>query len=159
MSDKDGNHAASPFAIRPWRDDDRAFVVHSWSTSFEGAPSVRGADREHYRQEMRRAINRILDHATVRVACDPSDPDTIVGWVAFTGREFHYGYVKDAFRAECPMSLLLEGVEINAYTFRCRPIEHGLVGVAGCKFETDPKSDRISWVPPRGWRYTPRFTL
>lgn len=148
-----------PFAFRSARDSDRAFIAHSWSTSFEGAPAVRGADREHYRHEMRRTINRLLDRATVRVACDPSDEDTIVGWVAFTGREFHYGYVKDAFRTELTIADLLEGIELDAYTFKCRPVEHGLVGVGGCEFKTDSESGRITWIPPKGWRYTPRFTI
>lgn len=145
--------------LRSDKPDDRSLITHSWTMSYEGAPAVRGADRTHYRAEMKRAIDRLLDKATVRVMCDPKDEDTIVGWVAFTGGEFHYGYVKDAFRDVCSLADMLKGVPISAYTFRCRHIEHALVGIDGCAFEKDPKSDRITWTPPKGWRFTPRHTI
>ncbi len=150
--------ALTPFKIRTLRSSDRALVVDSWKKSYEGSPAVRACDREHYRIEMARLINRILDKATVRIACDPSDEDTIVGWVAYTGRELHWAYVKEAFRRECKVSDMLEGVAIDAYTFRGRTLEHALVGLDGCVFQID--SDKhTSWCPPKGWRFTPRFTL
>lgn len=147
-----------PFRLRPMRPSDRALVAHSWRASYEGAPAVRGADRDHYRAEMIKTVDRLLDKAQVRVACDPEDEDTIVGWVAFTGREFHWAYVKDAFRNECKVPDLLEGVPIDAYTFRGREIERALLGLDGCEYKTDPKGS-VVWSPPRGWRFTPRFTI
>ncbi len=91
--------------------------------------------------------------------CDPSDEDTIVGWVAFTGSEFHYGYIKDAFRDVCGLTDLIGGTTLDAYTFRGRHIEHALVGVAGCEFKRDAGTNQHTWVPPKGWRFTPRFTI
>lgn len=148
----------TPFKIRTLRPSDRALVIDSWKKSYEGSPAVRGCDREHYRTEMNRSINRLLDKATVRLACDPNDEDTVVGWVAFTGRELHWGYVKEAFRTECKLADMLAGVPIDAFTFRGRSLEHALVGVDGCAFKVDD-SGRASWCPPKGWRYTPRFSV
>lgn len=122
--------------IRPAKPDDMAFVLDAWRRSYEDAPAVRGADREHYRIEMTRAIRRICDHAEVRVACDPSDEDTLVGFVAFTGGELHYAYVKKDFRGMGVAKQLLSEVPVVAYTFRSNNAR-----------------------PPQGWRFTPRFTL
>jgi hypothetical protein len=149
----------SALALRSGKREDRALIGHSWTMSYEGAPAVRGAERDHYREEMRRLIDRILAKATVRVMCDAKDEDTIVGWVAFTGSELHYGFVKDEFRKSCSLSDLLKGVHIDAYSFRGRHIEHALVGIEGCRFDRDEKSDRVTWSPPKGWRFTPRFTF
>lgn len=148
----------TPFKIRSLKPADRALIVDSWKKSYEGAPAVRGADREHYRAEMTRTINRLLDRATVRLACDPTDDDTIVGWVAYTGKELHWAYVKEAFRTECRVADLLDGIPIDAFTFRGRSLEHALVGVNGCEFRNDD-GKHVSWCPPKGWRFTPRHAI
>jgi GNAT superfamily N-acetyltransferase len=96
-----------------------AFVIDAWRRSFENSPAVRGADREHY-----------------RIACDPSDPDTIVGFVAFHGPELHYAYTKQDFRGMGVQKQLLEGQHIDAYTFHSNNAR-----------------------PPKGWRFKPRFTI
>jgi hypothetical protein len=126
--------------------------------SFEGTPAVQGADREHYRGEMIRMVDRVLDRATVRVACDPADPDTIVGWVAFTDGVLHWGFIKEAFREDCSLADLLEGVKIDAYMFKGRTLQRALVGVDGCDQKVDGDG-RVAWVAPKGWKFTPRFTL
>lgn len=113
-----------------------AFVIDAWRRSFEGSPAVRGADREHYRIEMTRTIRRLLDKAECRVACDPSDEDTIAGFVAFTDAELHYAYTKQDFRGMGIAKQLLEGAHIDRYTFQSNNAR-----------------------PPKGWRYTPRFTI
>ena len=113
-----------------------AFVVDAWKRSFEDAPSVKGCEPEHYKAEMTRAIRRLCAHGTVRIACDPTDEDAIVGFAAFTGPELHYVYVKQPFRKMGIARMLLDGVAITRYTFRSRQAR-----------------------PPSGWRYTPRFTI
>jgi hypothetical protein len=145
---------------REAKPSDHALVIDSWKRSYEGSPAVRGADREHYRVDMTRTIRRLLDKASIRVACDPDDEDTVVGWVAYTGTELHWGYVKEAFRSECKLSWLLEGVPITAYTFRGRMLEHALVGINGCRFEAANDNDtHVTWHPPKGWRFTPRHSI
>jgi GNAT superfamily N-acetyltransferase len=122
--------------IRPAKEDDLAFVIDAWRRSYENSPAVRGADREHYRVEMTRTIRRLLDTAECRVACDPSDPDTIVGFAAFHGPELHYAYTKQDFRGMGVQKQLLEGQHIDAYTFLSNNAR-----------------------PPKGWRFKPRFTI
>lgn len=118
-----------------------AFIIDAWKRSFEGAPAVRGADREHYRVEMTRAIRRLCERATVRVACDPNDEDTLVGFCAFTSpdpdhAELHYAYVKKDFRGIGVMRELTNGVPITAFTFKTPDFR-----------------------APASWRFTPRFTI
>jgi len=122
--------------VRAAGPDDLAFVIDAWRRSYEDAPAVRGAEREHYRTEMTRAIRRLLDRAECRVACDADDPDTIVGFAAFTGDELHYCYTKKDFRGIGVARQLLEGAPITAYTCRSNNAR-----------------------PPAGWAYRPRFTI
>lgn len=122
--------------IRLAKPDDFAFIIDAWRRSYEGSPAVRGAEREHYRIEMTRAIRRLCDRAEVRVACDPQDEDTVVGFAAFTGDELHYAYTKKDFRGIGVAKQLLEGVPIAAYTFQSNNAR-----------------------PPQGWAFRPRFTI
>lgn len=141
---------------RPMTSDDYGFVVDSWRNSYEGAPAVHGADREHFRVTMEKTIARLLEGATVLVRCDERDPSTIVGWVAFTGSELHWGYVKRDFRKECHLADILEGVAIDSYTYRGRILEQLLEGIGGCRFSQDERG-KYTWHPPKGWRFTPRI--
>ena len=85
---------------------------------------------------MTRTIRRLLDKAECRVAVDPEDEDTIAGFAAFTGNELHYAYTKQDFRGMGIAKQLLEGAHIDRYTFQSNNAR-----------------------PPKGWRYTPRFTI
>ena len=128
--------------IRPAKVTDQAFIQDAWKRSFEGSPAVRGADREHYRNEMERTIARLCARATVLVACDVKDEDTLVGfavyssWKGYAGNELHYVYVKKDFRGHRIASDLLKDANIKAYTFAT-----------------------MSARAPKDWVYTPRFTI
>jgi ribosomal protein S18 acetylase RimI-like enzyme len=132
--------SASKLRVRPAKATDMPFVHDSWRRSFEGAPAVRLADREHLRVEMRRVINRLCDHATVLVACDTTDEDTLVGFAAFTERdgrsELHYVYVKKDFRGMGIARSLLANARVATFTFLTP-----------------------SARPRKGWVFTPRFTI
>lgn len=128
--------------VRPAKPTDTAFIMDAWKRSFEGAPAVRHADREHYRTEMERTIGRVCAGSTVLVACDSSDEDTLVGFASYSARPSHHGvalhyiYVKRDFRGMGIAKRLLRDVPVTAYTF--------LTATAR---------------PPREWAYTPRFTI
>lgn len=126
--------------VRLAKEEDMAFVVHSWRSSFDGAPAVRGADKDHYFKEMSRVIGRLcgpdFGAAEVRVVCDVEDPDTLLSFVAFKGRELHYAYTRRDFRNAGLMRQALEGVHLDAYTFYT------------------PR-----WHPPPTWKFTPRFSV
>jgi hypothetical protein len=144
--------------IRLGRPSDMAFVIDSWTKSYEGGPPYRGCSFEHYRTDMTKAIRRICDKAELRVAYDPKDDDHLVGYACFTGRELHYLYVKKDFRAEVTPEHLLRDAQIDSFTFGGRHIQDALDGFRGAHYETDPEGKR-HWKPPSGWRFTPRITL
>lgn len=127
--------------IRPAREGDMAFVIDAWKRSYEASPAVRGADREHYRAEMSRAIRRLCSRATVRVACASEDDDHVVGFAAFSQpegarAELHYVYVKKDFRGMGIARKLLADVSVGTYTFTTPTVR-----------------------PRSGWSFTPRFTI
>lgn len=128
-------------AIRAATPADMGFVHHAWRASFfEASLAVRGADREHYRAEMERVVARLCKSGEVRVACDPKDADTVVAFAAFTRRgdvaELHYIYVKKDFRGHGIARDLLRDVKVTSYTFKTPAVR-----------------------PPKGWAFTPRFTI
>ncbi len=128
------------FPLRSARASDMAFVIDAWKKSYEGAPAVRGADREHYRVEMTRAIRRLCDRAEIRIATAPDDDDHLLGFAAFVttddGAELHYVYVKQDFRKMGIARALLADLKVTAYTFLSNTAR-----------------------PPKGWAYRPRFTI
>jgi len=153
--------------LRAPKHDDVGYIIDTWRKSFLGGPgwscalAVKGCDSEHYFTEMNRTIRGYLSRCDVRVAHNPNDPDHIVGYVCFSGREFHYGYIKKDFRGDVTVSDLLKDVDIDSYTFSCPYLEQLLLGLRGCRLEITQKNGREErhWLPPEGWRFTPRFSV
>jgi hypothetical protein len=134
--------SSNPFRIRDAVEADSAFVKSAWRGTFRTAGhGVEDADPEHYHREMQRIFDRLLPSATVRVACDPDDADSLIGFIAATGDELHYAYVKQDFRKLGVVPAMLEGLDIRRFTFKTQPGERRM----------RPKT--------RGWLFTPRFTL
>ena len=130
------------FLIRDWVPADEHFVKSAWRGSFRLAGhGVQDADHIHYDMEMDRVFDRILPRATVKIACDPKDPDNLIGFAVLTGSELHYVYVKRDFRKLGVVPAMLEGLDIRSFTFKTLPGERRI----------RPSS--------RGWAFTPRFTL
>lgn len=135
--------SAAAVVYRPARDSDMPFIADSWRRSFEGSPAVHGANREHYRGELNRAIQSLTGRkgTTTTVACDREDDDVLLGFACFTGTELHYVYVRADFRQMGIARGLTEAAQIATYTFRT------LIG------------ERRMRARLRGWEFTPRFTL
>ena len=132
----------SPFKIREAVETDAAFVKSAWRGTFRTAGvGVEGSEPEHYHREMQRLFDRILPNATVRIACDPDDPDSLIGFAVVSGDELRYAYVKQDFRKLGVVPAMLEGLDIRRFTFKTLPGERRM----------RPKS--------RGWVFTPRFTI
>ena len=53
-------------------------------------------------------LKKLFPHITILIACDPSAPSSIWGWVAFEPGCLHYIYVKSAFRKNRLGSSMLE---------------------------------------------------
>lgn len=127
--------------VRIARDTDMAFIIDAWKKSYEQAEAVRHSDREHYRVEMPRAIRRLVAQGEARIAYDPKDEDSLIGFAVFrrhddAAAELHYVYVKKDFRGQGIARALLEGVPVTTFTF--------LAPTARLR---------------KGWRHTPRFTI
>lgn len=130
------------FLIREARDEDRAFIENAWrATMLATCPAASGAGPQHFHREMSRVFSRLLPKALARVACDPKDPGTLVGFAVMTGPELHYVYTAGDFRELGIVPLLLAGCDIRRYTFRT------------------PQGDRRLKPRERNWVYTPRFTI
>lgn len=134
---------SDPVLVRPARESDVGYIVGTWRDSYASAPAVAGADRDAYRAEVARIVSRLraTPEATLRVACDREDEDTLVGFAAFTGSTLHYVYVRGDMRQMGIAKRLIEGATIAHYTFRT---------LAG---------ERRLRAAERGWKFTPRFTL
>lgn len=101
---------------------------------------MQGADKNHYEHEMNRVFAAIVPTATARIACDPSDDDTRLAFVVYTGNLLHYAYVEQNMRRFGLVPSLLDGVPIKRYNF------------------TTMQGFRRLKPPTRGWLYQPCFT-
>lgn len=133
-----------PVRIREMRPADEAFVVDTWRRSFSDESDLCKLDPEAYRKLYAKLINRYTHErgAVVRIACDPEDEDTLIGWAATHGPELHYVYVRggsNSMRGLGVVPALLEGLELKTYTFRTSAGERRL----------KPRE--------RGWTFAPRF--
>ena len=59
---------------------------------------------------MEERINELLERSTVVMACDPGDPNYILGWAVIEGPVVHYVYVRQALRRARVAQRLLGGV-------------------------------------------------
>ena len=136
---------APPVLIREAGADDFGFLVDTWRRSFsEGDSSALHAfDRDVYFRLMARHIKALSREpgAVCVVACDPGDPDTVVGFAMLTGTELQYVYVRASFRKMGIARLLLEGRDVKTYAFKTRQ------GLGRLRPEA------------RGWTYAPRTAV
>jgi hypothetical protein len=89
-------------AMRRASTADGRFIADSWLRSYQPSRRCKGIPSDIYWANHRRVVSGLLDRADTWVACDPTDPWTIWGWIcgAWEGQALvlHYVYVKDAFR-------------------------------------------------------------
>jgi GNAT superfamily N-acetyltransferase len=125
--------------IRPARDGDMGFIVDTWRQSFGPESYLFKFNRDLYFRLMAMHINGLARAgATISVACAPTDEDTIIGYVAHTGSELHYVYVREALRKHGVARGLLEHAGVQTYSFKTAQ------GLARLKAES------------RGWTFVPR---
>jgi GNAT superfamily N-acetyltransferase len=128
--------------VRDFRPSDFAFVLGAWKSCLELTPGFRGADAEHFRNEMETAVARLVRKGTCRIAYNPADDDHLIGFAAFGdypghhGKELHFIYVKRDFRGKGIARALLSGIVVGAYTFVTPTVR-----------------------PPKAWSYTPRLCI
>ena len=105
----------------------RAVADHSpWATYLRSDISVKVKEKGTGRQATRQGgttapiprpillhhhdilLKSLIPHSDITLACDPSDPDTVWGWVCSDLHCLHFLYVKNAFRGFGIGRLLLE---------------------------------------------------
>lgn len=88
-----------PWMFRAISPKDEAFVFSSWLKSYRDSPAMAGVPNTIYYKTMHDLIERVLARATVLVACDEADPETVFGYVVYEKGTIHWIYVKHSFRS------------------------------------------------------------
>lgn len=93
----------TPFRIREGKPLDTDFIEGSWVENLRGtSPHTRGVESAVYFPRQRAVIRRVLAHAKVLCAVDPSDEDVIWSYLVYEpGPPFvaHFAYTKRDFRS------------------------------------------------------------
>lgn len=132
--------SAQPFTLRALREDDLGYVINSWRQGIAAESYLAKFDRDIYFRLMARHIKALTHEpdCVARVACDPEDESTILGFAIVTGDELHYVYVRQAMWKLGIARALLEGLPIKTYAMRT------VIG------------ERRIKPHDRGWAYAPR---
>lgn len=85
--------------IRDAVGDDANLILSAWLKSYETRREMRCSTSDYYAGH-HQAVQELLmrDGVMCKVACDPDDPRTLFGFVAYEIRVLHYVYVKQAVR-------------------------------------------------------------
>jgi len=88
--------------LRPLTEEDHPFLFNSWLKSYRFSPFAERITNTIYFEDHHRLIERILKNSKILIACNPSDPSQLYGYVV--GGEddgiliIHFLYVKHTFR-------------------------------------------------------------
>jgi GNAT superfamily N-acetyltransferase len=107
-----------PRAIRPGRPADARFVLDSWARSFRRSPFAGCVPEDLYPSVVRATATRLLATGTLEVACNPDEPDQILGWALREPGRLHYVYVKDPWRRDGIARDLLARAPLQSFTHR-----------------------------------------
>ncbi len=127
-----GNSEQAQGQVRPWRiadtleivirdirPGDRNYIIDSWHKSAHVGMSW--VPTHIYLPEMQARITRLLHRSKVVVACDPEDPDFIIGWACTENGTLHYVFVRHAFQLAGVCTRLLAGLPLPLVVTHCTP--------------------------------------
>lgn len=126
--------------IRPAEPDDIKFVMSSWKKSWRVSPWAGTIRNDEFYASIRSTIDGLIGRgATIQIACLPSKPAQILGWIcAETLADgiccIHYIYVKDPyFRLGIGKALIdaSAGTKPGLYTHRFRQVSEAIAEVGG----------------------------
>lgn len=111
--------------VRPMRDDELPYAIHSWSQGYHDAPGMRRKSWRDYKAlhvpTLRDALCR---HDTQRLAVEGPVPGRAIGWLAFARwpsiDTLHWVYVAKPYRRRKAMLALFDGAGLRrhvTYTF------------------------------------------
>lgn len=103
-----------PIRFRNPKASDRALILNAWLKSYRKAFAAEGISNTIYYAEHHEVARSILERGCVVVACDDTNPDVIIGFIAAEVVDealvIHYLYVKNSFRGFGIGKLLYETV-------------------------------------------------
>lgn len=91
------------YLIRDGVADDLNFILDSWVKSYGPSPYARamgrvGSPKELFYVRAEARARALIQVCPVKLACDASDPDVIIGWACGAPPFLHYVFVKTHFR-------------------------------------------------------------
>lgn len=89
--------------IRPWREEDRNFILSSWYKTYKDSPGHRRISPDTG-MLLGALFNHLLDSCGALVLCNPDDTNQIYSWIcgAYYGDEellIHWVYTKKIYRS------------------------------------------------------------
>lgn len=98
--------------VRPAEAADIPFIFNSWLRSFRTGSLCANVANSIYFVEHHKVLEKLLKRSEVLVACEPSDPTNIYGYLCYEKIQdifvLHYAYVKHTFRQLGVANSLLE---------------------------------------------------
>lgn len=97
---------APKILFRPYNETDVPFIMSSWLKSLKQSLPWRVMRKTTYFHLMQKRLTKVLNRSGAIIACDPTDPSIIIGWMCAEfidlGHDaepvMHYVYVKQKFR-------------------------------------------------------------
>tara|TARA_R110002167_G_C12560091_1_gene641709 strand:- start:367 stop:825 length:459 start_codon:yes stop_codon:yes gene_type:complete len=88
--------------LRPLIEDDLPFLYNSWLKSYRFSHYAEKITNTIYFEDHHKLIERIIKDCKVLIACNPSDPSQLYGYIVVGEEEgilvVHFIYVKHTFR-------------------------------------------------------------
>ncbi len=88
--------------IRDAAEADLPLIFSSWLKSFRNGTFAKFIDNTIYFEQHHKVIEKLLKRSKVRVACSPTNPEDIFGYLVWEKMDgvfiLHYGYTKHTFR-------------------------------------------------------------
>lgn len=119
------NKIAPPHVLRAMIEDDERFIFTTWIKVFHEVPPINFCISSVYLPRQREVIGTLLETANVLVACQPEEPDSILGYIVY---EFvadilvvHWMHVKDPWRNQTLAKTILQSIypEVGTYPIVC----------------------------------------
>jgi GNAT superfamily N-acetyltransferase len=91
-----------PITYREGKPSDYAHIVITWTQSALGSNFAAGIRKNTFIDHHKKMVQRTVETQQILIACDPTDPDLIIGYVVYSGSDarpvVHYVHVKVRFR-------------------------------------------------------------
>jgi hypothetical protein len=112
-----------PVSIRPAVESDRLFILNSFVKSFGDSHFAQSLPKSFYREGHSRLVEALYPRCRALIACDPSDPDTILGWALTEGNVIQFCYVRASVRRRGIATALLKPY-LDKPAFYTHPCPH-----------------------------------